>query len=85
MVSHMKTTVELPDELLIAAKKRAADLRIPLREILEAALRRELSRPVRRPGRGKKPIRWVMVKGGLAPGLDLSDRVKMHEWIQRQR
>lgn len=80
----MKTTVDLPDELLIAAKKRAADLRVTLKEILAAGLRRELSRPVRRAG-GKRPIRWVMVKGGLAPGLDLSDRVKMHEWIQRQR
>lgn len=81
----MKTTVDLPDELLIAAKKRAADLRVTLKEILAAGLRRELSRPVRRRAGGKRPIRWVMVKGGLAPGLDLSDRVKMHEWIQRQR
>ncbi|HEV8231655.1 MAG TPA: DUF2191 domain-containing protein [Thermoanaerobaculia bacterium] len=81
----MKTTVELPDELLIAAKKRAAELRITLKEILVAGLRRELSRPIRSPLRGRRPIRWVTAKGGLAPGLDVSDRVKMYEWIQRQR
>jgi len=81
----MKTTVELPDELLIAAKKRAADLRTTLREILEAGLRRELSRPNRKPKRRRRAIRWVMVRGGLPPGLDLSDRAKMHEWIRRGR
>ena len=80
----MKTTVDLPDDLLVAAKKRAAELRTTLKEILVAGLRHELARPDRRPVR-KKPIRWVMVKGGLAPGLDLSGRVKMHEWIQRHR
>ncbi len=80
----MKTTVDLPDELLIAAKKRAVELRITLKEILAAGLRQELSRPARRPGR-KRRIRWVMAKGGLAPGLDLSDRTKMYEWIQRNR
>jgi len=81
----MKTTVELPEELLVAAKKRAADERTTLKEILVAGLRRELSRPVRKKGGRKRPIRWVMVKGGLPPGLDVSDRVKMHEWIRRQR
>jgi len=35
----MKTTVELPDDLLIAAKKRAAELRVPLRSIIEESLR----------------------------------------------
>lgn len=38
----MKTTVELPDELLIEAKAMAARRRTTLRAILEHALRREL-------------------------------------------
>ncbi len=82
----MKTTVELPDDLLIAAKKRAAETRVPLREILERGLRRELQKPRRAPrgGRRSRPIRWVTVKGGLPPGLDVADRAKMHEWLQRQ-
>ena len=84
MASHMKTTIELPDELLIAAKKRAAETRTTLRRILERGLRRELEgRSSARP-RGHK-IRWVTAKGGLPPGLDLSDRTAMQEWLQRPR
>ncbi len=38
----MKTTLELPDDLLIEAKAIAALRRTTLRAIIEAALRREL-------------------------------------------
>lgn len=88
MGSHMKTTIELPDELLIAAKKRAAETRCTLREIFERCLRLELGGA--RAGRGggrrrRRPIRWVTVKGGLPPGLDVASREKMHEWLKSQR
>src|SRR5262245_52635639 len=43
MVSHMKTTVDLPDDLLILAKKRAAEQRRPLRALLAEALRSQLA------------------------------------------
>jgi len=39
----MKTTLELPDDLLIAAKTVAARRRTTLRAIVEHALRRELA------------------------------------------
>ncbi len=87
MVSHMKTTIDLPDGLLIAAKKKAAEARTTLRAILERGLRRELSQ-FRGAGRGKKrrsAIKWVTARGGLPPGLDVGDRGKMHEWLRRQR
>jgi hypothetical protein len=35
MVFHMKITVNLPDDLVIAAKKRAAELRQPIRTLIE--------------------------------------------------
>jgi predicted transcriptional regulator len=38
----MKTTVDLPDDLLIAAKKLAAERRTTLRSLIERGLRREL-------------------------------------------
>jgi hypothetical protein len=38
----MKTTLELPDELLIEAKTAAARRRTTLRALVESALRREL-------------------------------------------
>jgi len=85
MCSHMRTTIDLPDELMIAAKKRAAESRSTLREIFERGLRRELAgKSVAR--RGRVPvIRWVTARGGLPPGLDVSDRAAMHDWIRRQR
>jgi hypothetical protein len=43
MVICMKTTVDLPDDLLIRAKKRAAETCTPLRVLIERGLRRELS------------------------------------------
>jgi len=39
----MKTTLELPDDLLIAAKTVAAQRRTTLRAMVEHALRRELA------------------------------------------
>jgi hypothetical protein len=85
MLSHMKTTVEIPDELFIAAKKRAAELREPLRALIERGLRAELAQAVAR--RHAKPlaIRWITVAGGLPAGLDVSDRAAMHEWLRHQR
>ncbi|MCO5201935.1 MAG: hypothetical protein M9925_09580 [Chloroflexi bacterium] len=42
----MKTTVEIDDELLKAAKKAAIDEGVTLREFLETALRARLESPV---------------------------------------
>ena len=42
MVIGMKTTVELPDNLLIEAKQKAAELRRPLKSLIEEGLRTEL-------------------------------------------
>lgn len=79
----MKTTIELPDDLLVAAKKRAAEERSSLKEIFERGLRRELtrSRGKRAPVRGR--IRWVTVAGGLPPGIDPADRDRMHDALAR--
>jgi hypothetical protein len=86
MLSHMKTTVDLPDDLFIAAKKRAAELRQPLRTLIERGLRAEIGRSIV-PSRKAKPvaIRWVTVPGGLPAGVDVSDRSAMHDWLRQQR
>lgn len=83
--SHMKTTIELPDDLFIAAKKRAAELREPLRALVERGLRAELGRGKSRSDTKPRAVRWVTVAGGLPAGLDVADRAAMHEWLQRQR
>ena len=61
----MRTTIDLPDELLVAAKKRAAESRTTLREIFEQGLRRELSQRSR--GVQAAPSHWVSAAGGLPP------------------
>ncbi len=76
-MGRMKTTVEVPDELLIEAKKHAAEHRTTLRALIENGLRHALGEPARSP-RSKRPgIRWVTVPGGLPKGLDVADRAKM--------
>jgi hypothetical protein len=82
----MKTTIDIPEELLVRAKKRAAELRRPLRTLVTEGLRGQLGVP---PGRSRRTgdparrrIRWVTTAGGLPPGLDVTDRVRMHDWLR---
>ncbi len=82
MVLCMKTTIDLPDDLLIQAKQRAAELRRPLRALIAEGLRLRLAQ-VKQRRRKPKKLRFVTVAGGLPPGLDLTDRAKMHDWLQR--
>ena len=81
----MKTTVELPDELLIEAKTRAVQTRSTLRELIERGLRSELQRPRRVGSAGRGGIQWVTVEGGVPPGLALDDRASMSDWLRRKR
>jgi hypothetical protein len=87
MVSHMKTTVDLPDDLLLRAKKRAAETRTPLRVLIERGLRRELSAASegKRGRAASRKITWVTAAGGLPPGLDLSSRASLRDWIGKQK
>ena len=81
----MKTTIELPDDLFVAAKQRAAEERSTLRAIIERGVRAQLRRPPTRKRSFKSTIRWVTVDGGLPPGLDLADRAAMHDWLRTPR
>jgi len=87
MVSCMKTTVDLPDDLLLRAKKRSVETRTPLRVLIERGLRRELASSTagRRSGRSPRKIEWVVVPGGLPPGLNVADRSSLHDWIKSQQ
>lgn len=79
----MKTTIDLPDELFVAAKKRAAEERRPLRELVASGLRQHLRGPARR--RRRRPaIAWVTVNGGLPEGVDLTDREAMHDALRKR-
>ena len=77
----MKTTLDLPDELLIAAKKLAAEQRRPLRALIEEGLRTVLHKPEAKTR--KRKVRLITVKGALPKDLDLSSREKMYEWLDK--
>ena len=78
----MKTTVDLPDELLVRAKKQAAETRTPLRLLIERGLRRELADRGRPPSNAvPRKVRWVVAPGGLPPGVDVSDRSSLVTWM----
>jgi hypothetical protein len=78
----IKTTIELPEALLVAAKRHAAARRTTLRMLVERGLRSELGGR----GRSRPParIKWVTVQGGLPGGVDVSDRRAMMEAIRRR-
>jgi hypothetical protein len=80
----MKTTLDLPDELFVAAKKRAADERCPLRDLVARGLRAQLQASSRGQ-RQRKPIQWVTVKGGLPTGVDVANRDAMYDRLRRSR
>ncbi len=80
----MKTTVDLPDNLLREWKKKAAAEGTTLKEMWESLLSSAL-RSGRPPRRSKRKIRWVTAEGGLPPGLDISSRERMWEWFRTHR
>lgn len=79
----MRTTIRLDDELLSAAKQRAAAERITLTALIEGALRQTLApRPVASSGRFKiEPFG----EGGVMPGVDLDDSVSLRDLLDGMR
>lgn len=73
----MRTTLDIDDRLLRAAKKRAVDDGEPLTRVIERALRVYLN-PPRRAG---KPFRLQLLvkKGRAQAGVDLDDRDALYE------
>lgn len=71
----MRTTVDLADEIMRRAKKRAADDGVPLRAVVEAALRNYLNGP--KPGGKRYRLHWRPEKGRLQPGVRLDSRAAL--------
>ena len=68
----MRTTLNLDDNLMRVAKRRAAETGRTLSSMIETALREIIEKE-----NETKPsyrLRWVTVKGGVQPGVDLDDR-----------
>lgn len=80
MVTHMKTTIELSDEVLSRAKRRAREEGKTLREVVEQALRQQLAEPDPGPFRLKRHS----FKGeGRQPGVAEGDWQTVRDLIYR--
>jgi hypothetical protein len=76
MVTHMKTTIELPKGLLSEAKALASKEGTTLRALIEAGLRSVLKE--RKEKKQPFKLRDASVGGsGLAPGLEWKDMHKI--------
>jgi hypothetical protein len=81
-VFTMKKGIEIPDDLLIEAKKVAAEERSYLKKLVEVSLRKEMVRRKKSRSRGDRRIRWVTVPDELPRDLDVADRETVHEWVE---
>ena len=67
MVSHMKTTVDIPDPLLAQARDLAEEAGVTLKALVEEGLRRVIEERQRRP---EFHLRRASFRGqGLQPGV----------------
>ncbi len=74
----MRTTIKIDDQLLAAAKARAATSGRTLNAVVEDALREALARRVRKGG--GQSVELPTFRGGrLMPGVDLDDSAALLE------
>lgn len=79
----MRTTVALPEQLLKAAKREARTRGLTLGRLIEAALRRELSRPPVPPPGPAVPV--FRGGNGIRPGIDATSNRALLEALDEGR
>jgi Arc/MetJ family transcription regulator len=81
MVSHMKTTIDIADDLLQRAKRQAQRENKTLKEIVEEALRRQLNSHA---DQKRYKYRPHTVRGkGLQPGIDEGNWEQLRDLIYK--
>ena len=75
----MRTTIELNDELVRAAKREAAKEQTTLRAVVERALRAHLAPPAKSSG---STLTWRTERGRLQPGVKLDDRDALFDLME---
>jgi hypothetical protein len=75
----MRTTIEIADELFRQVKTRAADEGIPLRQVIEAALRMYI---LGRRSKGQHCLQWRTESGRIQPGVRLGDRDALFDLME---
>ena len=82
MLLCMRTTIEIADELLRQAKKKAAEESAPLRQVVEEALRLYLRKNKKKTG---YRLGWRTERGKLLPGVRLDDRGALFDLMEGRR
>ena len=72
MLRHMRTTINLPDDLILRAKKAALEADTTLTEFFANALREALAKPRKKSTKEKFKI-ITSGSGGVWPGVDLDN------------
>jgi hypothetical protein len=78
----MRTTLTLDDDVLEAARRRAREQDRPLKDVINEALRQGLAMADER-RTSAHTFRLKTVGGRLLPGVDLTDRDKLFELMER--
>jgi hypothetical protein len=78
----MRTTLDIDDAVLRAAKKRAADEGKTLTRVIEEALRALLGAKVRTRAGARRRFRPLVKSGRLIAGVDLADRDALYERME---
>ena len=79
----MRTTVDLDDDLLAAARRRAAERGMTLTAVIEEALAAVLATRPAKDARFR--LRWKPHRGRLRPGIDLADRDALFDAMEGRR
>jgi len=73
----MRTTLDLDDDLLTAARRQAAANGTTLTAFVEHALAASLTRPA--VAESQYQFRWKTHRGRTLPGVDVADRDRLYE------
>jgi len=79
MLLCMRTTIEIADELLRQAKTRSADDGVPLRQVIESALRMYFRG---RRSKGGYRLHWRTEHGRMQTGVRLDDRDALFDLME---
>ena len=82
MLPCMRTTIDIDDALLQAAKSHAARERKTLKAVVEQALRELLSDPKRRVA--DPPPIPILHGHGMQPGVDLTDNAALEDLMNAE-
>ena len=79
MLVCMRTTLNLDDALMSAAKREAADRGVTLTQVIEEALRVRLTQPRER---AEFLLRFPTVRGWGPPRVDIEDRDALYDAME---